>query len=403
MRWLSSCLLFIKGAIEMFHILALNNISRSGLERLPNDKYSVSDRETAPDAILLRSFQMHDMEIPESLKVVGRAGAGVNNIPVDKLSGLGIPVFNTPGANANAVKELVVAGLLLACRNLCDAWDYTRNLNGNDDQLAEAVEAGKKRFAGSELPGKVMGIVGLGAIGRSVANICIELGMEVVGYDPMLTVEGAWKLSSTVERAESIGMLLSKSDFITFHVPLTNGTRNMINDDNIHRMKPSATVMNFAREGVVDDRAVCEAINNGNINAYVTDFPNNVTKACQRVIALPHLGASTQEAEDNCAVMVATQVRDFLENGNIFNSVNFPAVRLPRGSPHRLIVANANVPNMLGQISTAMADANLNIHDMINQSRGDMAYTVVDTDSPIPESTWDRIRAIDGVMMARVL
>lgn len=387
----------------MYRILTLNNISSLGLDRLPQDNYRVSDKEAEPDAILLRSFQMHGMEIPESLKAVGRAGAGVNNIPVDKLSRLGVPVFNAPGANANAVKELVVAGLLLACRNLCDAWDYTRKLNGDDDQLAKAVEAGKKRFAGFELPGKTMGVVGLGAIGRSVAHICIELGMKVVGYDPKLTVEGAWQLSSTVERADTIDVLLSKSDFITFHVPLTDGTRNMITDDNIHRMKPLATIMNFAREGVVDDKAVCKAINNGVIHAYVTDFPNNVTKGCNGVVALPHLGASTQEAEDNCAVMVATQVREFLENGNIKNSVNFPEVNLPRGSPHRLIVANANVPNMLGQISTAMADANLNIHDMINQSRGDMAYTVVDTDSPIPESTWNRVRAIDGVMMARVL
>lgn len=389
--------------LEMFRILTLNNISSVGLDRLPKDSYRISDNEAQPDAILVRSYQMHDMEIPDSLKAVGRAGAGVNNIPVAKLSDLGIPVFNAPGANANAVKELVVAGLLLACRNLCEAWDYTRKLNGDDEQLAKAVEAGKKRFAGFELPGRIMGVVGLGAIGRSVANICIELGMEVVGYDPMLTVEGAWQLSSTVERADTIDMLLSKSDFVTFHVPLTDGTRNMINDDNINQMKRSATIMNFAREGVVDDGAVCRAINSGVINSYVTDFPNNVTKGCKGVVALPHLGASTQEAEDNCAVMVANQVREFLENGNIKNSVNFPEVNLPRGSPHRLIVANANVPNMLGQISTAMADANLNIHDMINQSRGDMAYTVVDTDSPIPRSTWDRVRAIDGVMMARLL
>ncbi len=387
----------------MYRILTLNNISPLGLDRLPHDNYRISDSDGKPDAILLRSFQMHDMEIPETLKAVGRAGAGVNNIPVDKLSSLGIPVFNAPGANANAVKELVVAGLLLACRNLCDAWDYTRKLNGDDKHLAKAVEAGKKRFAGFELPGRMMGVIGLGAIGRSVANICIELGMDVIGYDPMLTVEGAWQLSSTVERADTIDRLLSKSDFVTFHVPLTDGTRHMINAENIRQMKPSATVLNFAREGVVDDKAVCKAIDDEIISAYVTDFPNNATKGCKGVVALPHLGASTQEAEDNCAVMVATQVREFLENGIVRNSVNFPEVNLPRGSPHRLIIANANVPNMLGQISTAMADANLNIHDMINQSRGDIAYTIVDTDSPIPETTRERVRRIDGVMMARVL
>ena len=388
---------------DMYRILTLNNISPLGLVRFPNENYQVSDKETAPDAIMLRSYKMHDFQIPESLKAVGRAGAGVNNIPVDKLSDIGIPVFNAPGANANAVKELVVAGLLLACRNLCEAWDYTRKLNGSDVQLARAVEEGKKRFAGFELPGKVMGVVGLGAIGRSVANICIELGMKVVGYDPMLTVEGAWKLSSNVERANTIELLLSKSDFVTFHVPLTDTTRNMINAANIGSVKTGASIMNFARDGVVDDVAICKAINEGLLKAYVTDFPNNKTKGCQGVIALPHLGASTQEAEDNCAVMVADQLREFLENGNIRNSVNFPEVMLQRGSPHRLIVANANVPNMLGQISTAMAEANLNIHDMINQSRGDIAYTVVDTDSPISEAIRKKVRAIDGVMMARVL
>lgn len=388
---------------DMYRILTLNNISHLGLARFSNKHYQVSDNETEPDAIMLRSYKMHDFQMPESLKAVGRAGAGVNNIPVDKLSDIGVPVFNAPGANANAVKELVVAGLLLACRHLCEAWDYTRKLNGSDVQLARAVEDGKKRFAGFELPGKVMGVVGLGAIGRSVANICIELGMNVVGYDPMLTVDGAWKLSSNIERANSIELLLSKSDFVTFHVPLTDTTRNMIDDANIGSVKTGASIINFARDGVVDDVVICKAINEGLLKAYVTDFPNNNTKGCEGVIALPHLGASTQEAEDNCAVMIADQLREFLENGNIRNSVNFPEVTLPRGSPHRLIVANANVPNMLGQISTAMAEANLNIHDMINQSRGDIAYTVVDTDSPISEAIRKKVRAIDGVMMARVL
>ncbi len=387
----------------MYRILTLNHISSRGLSRFPADRYRVSDQDDEPDAVILRSFPMHEMKIPSSLKAVGRAGAGVNNVPVEKLSKMGVPVFNAPGANANAVKELVVAGLLLACRNLCAAWDYTRNLNGNDHQLAKEVEAGKKQFAGVELPGRVIGVIGLGAIGRSVANICLELGMQVIGYDPLLTVEGAWRLSSSVERAGSIEELLSKSDFITFHVPLTDTTRNMIDGGNIGRVKAGATIMNFAREGIVDDRVVCKAVNEGALKTYVTDFPNNVTMGCRGVIALPHLGASTREAEDNCAIMVVDQVREYLENGNIKNSVNFPEVALERGSPHRLVVANANVPNMLGQISTAMAEAELNIHDMMNQSRGKIAYTVVDTDSPIPESTWRKIAAIDGVMMARML
>ncbi len=387
----------------MFKVRTLNNISPEGLAHLPAELYSVSADETAPDAILVRSYKMHGMQFPGTLKAVGRAGAGVNNIPVADLGHRGVPVFNAPGANANAVKELVVAGLLLSCRNLCQAWDYTRNLTGDDQELAAAVEAGKKTYAGVELPGRTIGVIGLGAIGRSVANICLELGMRVIGYDPLLTVEGAWQLSSSVERAVSAEQLLARSDFVTFHVPLTDGTYDMINRDNIRCMKRGATVLNFARSGIVDDEAVCEAVAEGLLKAYVTDFPTNATKGCSGVIALPHLGASTQEAEDNCAVMVAEQIRDFLENGNIKNSVNFPDVSLSRGSPHRLVVANANVPNMLGQISTAMAEADLNIHDMINQSRGDLAYTMVDTDSPIPPETLERVRAIDGVMMARVL
>ncbi|MDH3380276.1 MAG: phosphoglycerate dehydrogenase [Gammaproteobacteria bacterium] len=387
----------------MFKVRTLNDISGDGLAHLPAQLYRISPDEADPDAIIVRSYKMHGMELPASLKAVGRAGAGVNNIPVEELGKRGIPVFNAPGANANAVKELVVAGLLLSCRNLCQAWDYTRKLNGTDQEIAKAVEAGKKRYAGVELPGRTTGVIGLGAIGRSVANICLELGMRVIGYDPLLTVEGAWQLSSSVERAVSVEQLLARSDFVTFHVPLTDGTHHMINRDNLRTIKRGAAILNFARAGIVDDEAVCEAIDEGLLKAYVTDFPSNNTKGRSGVIALPHLGASTQEAEDNCAVMVAEQLRDFLENGNIRNSVNFPDVSLSRGSPHRLVVANANVPNMLGQISTAMAESNLNIHDMINQSRNELAYTVVDTDSPIPAKTVERVRAIDGVMMARVL
>ena len=387
----------------MSSILTLNNISPVGLSRLPADRYTVGDSVENPDAILLRSFKMHEMDLPPSLKAVGRAGAGVNNIPVDKLTMMGIPVFNAPAANANAVKELVIAGLLLACRNLCDAWDYTRQLSGSDAELDKMVESGKKQFSGFELPGKTIGVIGLGAIGRSVANVCVDLGMKVVGFDPMLTVEGAWQLSSNVEPVESIEELLSRIDFVSFHVPKTSATENMINKSNIGLLNPGASILNFARDGIVDDAIICQALRENKLRRYVTDFPNSVVAGCPGVLALPHLGASTTEAEDNSAVMVADQVRAFLEDGVIRNSVNFPKVTMQRGSPYRLIVANANLPNMLGQISTAMAEAGLNIHDMINQSRGDIAYTVVDVDSQISESVVNQVAMIEGVMMARTL
>lgn len=387
----------------MFKVLTLNHISSKGLQRLPVEKYAVSDSESEPHAILLRSYKMHDMQIPSSLRAVGRAGAGVNNIPVDKLSRMGVPVFNAPGANANAVKELVLAGMLIACRNLCHAWEHTRNLNVNGEELTKAIEAGKKQFAGFELPGRTIGVIGLGSIGRSVANTCLSLGMKAIGYDPMLTVEGAWQLSASVERARNAEELFERSDFITFHVPLTDQTRSMINANNIRRVKSRATILNFARDGIVDDAVIGDALASGHLHAYVTDFPTAETNGTRGIVALPHLGASTLEAEENCAIMVAEQVREFLENGNIRNSVNFPEVDMPRGSPHRLIVANANVPNMLGQISTAMADAGLNINDMINQSRGELAYTVVDTDSPVPEAVVKKVCGIEGVMMARSL
>ncbi|MBT5032790.1 MAG: phosphoglycerate dehydrogenase [Proteobacteria bacterium] len=383
-----------------YQILTLNNISQVGLDKLSDD-YRVSDDTSDPDAILLRSYKMHDMKFPASLKAVGRAGAGVNNIPIDKLAAMGIPVFNAPGANANAVKELVLAGMLMSCRNLSNAWGYTQELQGDDAELAKLVEAGKKKFAGFELPGRTVGVVGLGAIGRLVANMCIELDMNVIGFDPALTVEGAWQLSSRVTRAQTLDEMLPQVDFITFHVPLFDATRGMLSAANIGKMHSGATVLNLARGGIVDDDAVCQAVDSGDLHTYVTDFPNNRTMQSPRVIGLPHLGASTVEAEDNCAIMVADQVMDFLENGNIVNSVNFPQVSMGRGSEHRLIVANANVPNMVGQISTAMASAKLNIHDMINQSRGDIAYTVVDVDSPLTEAVLEAVRNIDGVMMAR--
>ena len=387
----------------MYKILTLNNISPVGMNKLPADLYSVSDDEASPDAIILRSFKMHDMDIPASLKAVGRAGAGVNNIPLDKMSAAGVPVFNAPGANANAVKELVIASLFISARNISEAIKYTENLEGEDAELSKLVEAGKKKYGGYELPGRTIGVVGLGAIGRMVANTCVDLGMNVIGFDPGLTVDGAWALSSRISRANSVEELLGKVDFLTVHVPLIDATRDLVNAANVSKMKDTAVVINLARGGIINDEAVCDAIDAGKLGCYVTDFPNNRTKKTPQVIGLPHLGASTVEAEDNCAVMVADQVREYLETGNIVNSVNFPNVSMPRGTDYRLVVCNANVPNMVGQISTIMADAGLNIHDMINQSRGDIAYTIVDCDSEIPAAVVDTIKKLDGVMIARTI
>jgi len=388
----------------MHKIQTLNNISPVGLEKLPKTLYDFGPDIENPEAIILRSFKMHDMDIPNSLLAVGRAGAGVNNIPVDKMTEMGIPVFNAPGANANAVKELVVVGLLLAFRNICQAWDYVRELDSSDaSAMSKAVEEGKKKFAGYELPGRTIGVVGLGAIGRSVANVCLTLGMKVVGYDPTLTVEGAWKLSSEVERANSLEVLLNKVDVVTFHVPLIDVTRNMINDESIALMKPGAVILNFARDGIVDDAAVVRALDAGRIQSYVCDFPSPELASCDKVISLPHLGASTTEAEDNCAIMVANQLRDFIENGNITNSVNFPDVQMNKDSVNRLVVTHANVPNMLGQISTVLADHEINIRDMINQSHDDIAYTLVDTDSVIPDDALKAVGAIEGIKKIRVV
>ncbi len=388
----------------MYKILTLNNISVAGLERLPRDKYEVASEIQHPDAILLRSFDMHEMEIPLTLKAVGRAGAGVNNIPVEELSLLGIPVFNTPGANANAVKELVIAGMLLGCRNICQAWNYVRGLEAEGSELKRLVEDGKKRYVGFELPGRTLGVIGLGAIGREVANAALELGMKVVGFDPGITVQGAWRLSSDVEQAENIEALLARSDFITFHVPLSEETRHLINVERLKYMKDGVVVLNFAREGIVDEQAVIEALDAEKVYAYVCDFPSTANKDHPRVVALPHLGASTREAEENCAIMVAEEVRDYLENGNVRHSVNFPEMRMSRteGS-FRLTVANSNVPNMLGQISTELAEAGLNILDMLNKSRNELAYTLVDVDKPVPDEVIRRIGAIQGVLAVRAL
>lgn len=388
----------------MYKIQTLNNISAKGLDRLPRDSYETGTEISAPDAILLRSYKMHDMQVPDSVLAVGRAGAGVNNIPVDAMSDQGIPVFNTPGANANAVKELVLAGMFLAARNICQAWDYTRNLDGDDASLSKEVEAGKKHYRGFELPGRTLGVIGLGAIGVKVANAARALGMNVVGFDPGITVSSAWALEAGVRQAHSVDELVGRSDFISIHVPYNEHTANLINADRVAMLHKGGAVLNFSRAGIVDDQAVVDAIDSGHLTAYVNDFPTNLTKNHPRCITLPHLGASTTEAEDNCAIMVADQVRDYLENGNIHNAVNFPEVNMPRSENcERMTVVNANVPNMLGQISTTLADAGLNIDDMYNKSRGDLAYTVVDVAGSIPREVADVVRGIKGVLKVRVL
>jgi D-3-phosphoglycerate dehydrogenase / 2-oxoglutarate reductase len=388
---------------RMFRVLTLNKIAPQGLARLPADRYVVSNDERQPDAILVRSTKMHDLELPASLKAVGRAGTGVNNIPVAKLSARGIPVFNTPGANANAVKELVIAGLVLGCRRICQAWAYARTLEGSDEEISKAVEAGKGQFVGHELPGRTLGVVGLGAIGRLVANTAVSLGMNVIGYDPGLTVEGAWQLSSQVHRAATLEDLLRASQFVTLHVPLMDATRQLLNAARLPLLPDHAIVLNFAREAIVDEAAIVDALDTGKLAAYLCDFPSNRTKAHPHVVALPHLGASTLEAEDNCAAAVVDQIRDFLEHGNLCNTVNFPDVVVSRGTPFRLVCANANVPNMLSQVSDALGQAGLNIHDMVNRSRGELAYTVVDLDAAVPDGVVQHIAAIPGVLMARTI
>jgi D-3-phosphoglycerate dehydrogenase len=387
----------------MYKILTLNNISVAGLDRLPRDKYEVASEIAHPDGILVRSATMHDMDIPETVQAIGRAGAGVNNIPVERLTERGVPVFNAPGANANAVKELVIAGMLLAARNIAQSWSFARGLEGDDRAIQKAVEAGKKKFVGFELPGRTLGVVGLGAIGVKVANAARALGMKVIGYDPTITVQRAWQLESDVENALSVDDLVSRSDFISFHVPLTDETRAMINADRLKHMKSRGVLLNFSRNGIIDDEAAVAALNSGDLYAYVCDFPSNLLKDHPRVITLPHIGASTREAEENCAVMVADEVREWLEDGNVRNSVNFPGINLPRNGGYRLAVVNNNVPNMVGQISTHVAQVGLNILDMLNRSRGLVAVTLIDVDREPPDETVAKIRNIDGVLSVRCL
>ncbi|HUW37192.1 MAG TPA: 3-phosphoglycerate dehydrogenase family protein [Rhodocyclaceae bacterium] len=388
---------------EKFGVLVLNQISPLGLARLPAERYAVGKDLAAPDAILVRSADLHRLAIPASVRAIGRAGAGTNNIPVPAMSARGVPVFNAPGANANAVKELVVAGMLLAARNLAEALAFVAGLDPRDPDLAKRVEDGKKAYAGIELTGHALGIIGLGKIGCLVADAAIKLGMNVYGYDPEITVDAAWSLPAQVRRANSVAEVLKNADFVSLHVPLLPATRDLINAGNVGSMKPGAVLLNFSREGVVDEAAVLDALAADKLGRYVCDFPSAVLSGQPRVIALPHLGASTAEAEENCALMVADQLRDYLEHGNVQNAVNFPNLTMPRESAFRVAIANANVPNMLGQISTAMAQAGLNIHTMINKSRADMAYTLVDVDSPVPPATIASIAAIAGVLAVRYL
>jgi D-3-phosphoglycerate dehydrogenase len=385
----------------MYKIKTFNNISDKGLSRLPSDDYDISPDHETPDAIILRSYKMHDYPVPDSLIAVGRAGAGTNNVPVATLSEKGIPVFNAPGANANAVKELVIAGMLLSCRNICQAWDYARNVEGTPEEQNKAVEDGKKKYVGYELPGRTLGVIGLGAIGVYVANAAVVLGMRVIGFDPTITVKSAWKMSSEVQEMPTIDELVKQSDFVTFHVPLLEGTKNLLNAKRIAAMKDGAVVLNFARDGIVDDEAVLKALDSGKLSAYISDFPAPNLKGHSKVITLPHLGASTIEAEENCAIMVADQLKNFLENGNIHNSVNFPEIKLARIGDVRLAIANKNLPDMVGQISHVLGKSSVNIQHMSNESRGDLAYTLMDLDKAIDDNALSEINSIEGVLNAR--
>src|SRR5947207_3003926 len=391
-----------KGRAKKCEILVLNNIAQVGLKRFPAEQYAVVKEAKDPQAILVRSADLHRREFGPSLKAVGRAGAGVNNIPVAALSKRGVPVFNAPGANANAVKELVLAGMLLAARNLPPALDFVRGLK-TSPQFEEQVEDGKKQFAGSELPGHTLGIIGLGKIGSLVADAAIRLGMNVLGYDPHITVEAAWSLPSQVRRANSIDEILKGSDFVSLHVPLVEKTKHLVNTKNIDHFRSGAVLLNFSREGVVADDAVLKGLESGRLKWYVTDFPSAALIGKPGVIALPHLGASTAEAEDNSAVMVVDELRDYLEHGNLQNAVNFPDAAMAREAPYRLAIANANVPDMLGRISHTLGKRKINIHNMLNKSKGDMAYTLVDADSPVGKDVVDELCHTHGVLAVRYL
>lgn len=386
----------------MFKIQTLNTIATVGLAQFPKELYELGSEIQQPDAILVRSQNMQAMTLPASVKIIGRAGAGVNNIPVETLTKLGIPVLNTPGANANAVRELVIAGMLLACRHICQAWQYVSELKSSEDAINKQIEQDKKQFVGFELMGKTLGVVGLGSVGVKVANAAIALGMRVIGFDPTITVNRAWELSAEVHQAHRIEDLLSEVDFLTFHVPLNEDTKHMLNHARLQSMKKSAVILNFAREEIIDNRALADALNENKIFAYVCDFPSMLLKNHPRVISLPHLGASTTEAEENCAVMIVKQVREFLETGAITNSVNFPLIEVgPNHVGYRLAVVNFNIPNMVAQISSQLASAKLNIMSLVNKSRDDIAYTLIDVNTDMNEALLKEIAGIEGVLQVR--
>ncbi len=388
---------------DPIRVLVLNQISDSGLSRLPEPAYVVGTEIASPDAILLRSADLHSMTIPRSVRAIARAGAGTNNIPVAAMSGRGVPVFNAPGANANAVKELVLTGMLLAARNVPEALRFVDSIDTGSNDVETLVEQRKKAFSGFELAGQTLAVIGLGRIGCLVADAAIRLGMDVIGYDPEITVDAAWSLPAQVRKAHSVGEALRAARFVTLHVPLLDATRRLINTEVLRNAQPGTVLLNFSREGVVDEPAVLAALDEQRLLRYVCDFPSSAVIAHPHATALPHLGASTREAEENCARMVADQLRDYLENGNIRNAVNFPDTWAPRESAFRVAIANANVPNMLGQISTAMAHADLNINNMLNKSRGDMAYTIVDVDSAVSDEAIASILHIDGVLSVQYL
>ena len=383
----------------MFNILTLNKIAKCGLDQL-NDNYKITDDANVDaDGIILRSFKMHDMELPESLKAVARAGAGTNNIPIDKCSEKGIVVFNTPGANANAVKELVIAGMLLASRDVIGGVAWANTLTGDD--VDKQVEKGKSNFAGCEIKGKTLGIIGLGAIGILVANAAYALGMEVIGYDPYLSVDSALKLSRHVKKANSPEEVYAAADYITIHVPLMDSTRNTINAETIAQMKDGVIILNFARGGLVNNADIKKALADGKVAKYVVDFADSETVNQPGIINIPHLGASTAESEDNCAVMAAQVLADYLENGNILNSVNFPNCSLPEDNVGRIAIAHKNIPNVIAKFTEALSS--VNISDMINKSKGELAYTIINTDHAIPAEAIEKLNQIDAVIRVRVI
>ena len=386
----------------MYKIQTLNKIAKIGTDKL-GEGYEIADTIENPDAIILRSFNMHEMDIPESVKGIARAGAGVNNIPIEKCSEKGIVVFNTPGANANAVKELAIAGLLLASRKVTDAVDWAKTLKGEGDAVGKLVEKGKSNFAGPEIYGKTLGVIGLGAIGVMVANAAYHLGMEVMGYDPYISVDAAWGISRHVEKANDLGDMISKCDYISLHLPLNDGTRNMINAGLLSKAKDGIRILNFARGELVNTEDIIAALESGKVASYVTDFPNDKQLGVPGIVAIPHLGASTPESEDNCAVMAAKQLKDFLENGNIKNSVNFPNCIEPRTTKSRIVVAHKNVPNMISTLSGILSEKNMNIEHLTNKSKKELAITMIDTDDDISAAIIDEIKATSEVLSVRLI